>query len=388
MIEPLPPAGEVEALLGPLQEVSGQGVVAATVVLARALRARGVGVGLNGLMDALHSVVLVGLDSPVDLRRVLSANLVASLDEEVLFDRLFDLYFLGRGDLGLADREGPRPKTQAILDSSAADREDGVDERVSAYSPVEVLLRRDLEGLVGREVERAAALLDERLAELLTRPSRRWTRQGRRGRIDFRRSFRRSLDQGGEIIKLIRQGPKTRRRRLILILDVSGSMDAHARFQLLFARSWIKHWPGEVEVFGFSTSLKRLTSPLTGASFSQALSEMSRLMPHWSGGTRIGASLKELLEGFGSLISSGAVAALFSDGWDRGEIPLLKRQMSLLRSKVKHIIWLNPLSGSPGYEPICAGMQAALPFVDQFLAARSLADLLAGGRALREAALK
>ncbi|MBW2617897.1 MAG: VWA domain-containing protein, partial [Deltaproteobacteria bacterium] len=344
MIEPLPPLSEIEALITPPQQASGRGLVRAVIVLSQALRARGVGVGLASVLDALKAAELVGPASPQDLRQALAAALTATPAEREVFDDLFDRFFFGLGREEAGRGEEERAK-----------------EGFTPYSPVEVLAARDLRRLVGQEAERATALLDERLAALLARPSRR-LRPGPKGRrLDFRRTWRRSLSGGGEIIDLAWARRRERRRRLILLLDVSGSMDPHACFLIAFARAWLAALPGRVEVMAFSTRLKRLTPLLAGRPLQKALEVISRFMPEWSGGTRIGACLAELLAGPDrGLVSSSSVAAILSDGWDQGDIPLLERQMARLSGRARRVVWLNPLAGSPGYEPLCSGMQARL----------------------------
>jgi len=383
-LEPLPPAEEIEALLGG-RPAAGRGLVRASLALAEGLRRDGVAVGLDRVLDGLRSMALVGPNSSADLRRALACNLVASPEEEALFDRLFDRLFLGRE----AEWSGPdqaRPRTASLGWSlGLVETAETPRDRAAPYSPEEVLGRRDLRRLVGQEADRALALLEERLAELLSRPSRRRRPGGRRGRLDFRRTWRLSLSAGGEIVRLAHSRPRTRRRRLVLLLDVSGSMDAHARFLLLFARSWLRAMPGRVEVFAFSTGLKRLTPLLARPSLEAALDEISRLMPEWSGGTRIGASLAQLNLGpWRGLLGSSTVAVIYSDGWDRGDIPLLGRQMARLARAVRAVVWLNPLAGCPDYQPLCAGMRSALPHLDRLLPAHDVASLIDGSRLVEE----
>jgi len=379
MIEPLPPPSEIEALIAPAQQASGRGLVRAVIVLSQALRARGVGVGLASVLDALKAAELVGPASPQDLRQALAAAMTATPAEREVFDDLFDRFFFG---LGREEAGWDQPVGLGL--EAGRGEEERAEESFTPYSPVEVLAARDLRRLAGQEAERAAALLDERLAALLARPSRR-LRPGPKGRrLDFRRTWRRSLSGGGEIIDLAWARPREKRRRLILLLDVSGSMDTHARFLIAFARAWLAALPGRVEVLAFSTRLKRLTPLLAGRPLYQALEVISRFMPEWSGGTRIGACLAELLAGPGrGLVSSSSVTAIFSDGWDRGDIPLLERQMARLSGRARRIVWLNPLAGSPGYEPVCSGMRACLDQVDLFLPAGNVDDLTSAAGELK-----
>jgi len=364
---------------------AGEGLARAVIGLAGELRGRGVRTGSKGVMDGLRSALAVGPGSAADLRRALAANLVHSPEEEEIFNRLFDLHLLGRGESG--EREpsvlpGRGPEQVALsLVRRAGPEEAGQGPRLSPYSPVEVLGRRDLRAIGPDEIGPHETLLAERMEALLTHPSRRRRPGQRKRRVDFRRTFRRSLDSGGEILKLAHSGPKPKRRRLILLLDVSGSMTAHTRFMLLFARTWLKARPRRVEVFAFSTRLRRLTPLLRDRTWDQSLAEIGRLMPEWSGGTRIGRALAQLLSGQGrGVVGPTSLVTLVSDGWDRGDTDLLQRQMARLARRAWRVVWLNPLLGSPGYEPLCAGMKAALRHLDLFLPAHSLDSLVEAGR--------
>jgi len=371
----------------PGRPISGQGLAAATATLARALKESGSRVGLKGLLDALRAAALVGVESEQDLRFALKANLVASQDEAEIFDRLFDRIFL-RGEA----EKGPRgiAPEAAGLGASCLIPETGREEPegtlpLSPSSPAEVLFQRDLRHLAEGEAEPALAVLDSLLAGMLTRPSRRLKPGGRRGRVDFRRSWRQSISLGGEIFSLPRLKPRIKNRRLVLMLDVSGSMEIHTRFLLHFARLWLKARPGQVEVFAFSTRLRRLTGLLADRSLEAALGEIGRVMPEWAGGTRIGQAVQELLTGPGrGAVNSSTVVAVVSDGWDRGDIPFLKRQMERLSFRARRVVWLNPLLATPGYEPLCAGMAAALPHVDRFLPAHSVESLIQAAETFKE----
>ncbi len=385
-IAPLPPASDIAALLGRSAPVPGRGVVRATAALARAMRQRGVWVGLGSVMDALKAAALVGPENEADLRQALAANLTASHHELELFNVLFDRLFLGRET---AENDLPPPVDRRGALSLALTGDEGRDgprPKMSPYSPAEVLARTDLSKLADPEAAEAIRLLTARLADLLSRPSRR-RRPGRgRERIDFRRTFRRSLSYGGEPLELVASRRRERPLRLVLLLDVSGSMDVQARFMVAFAKAWLTARPDKVEVFAFSTRLTRLTRLLADRPLAAALEEIGRLMPEWSGGTRIGASLRELLTGSGrGLVSSSSVVAVFSDGWDRGDIPLLEREMAHLARRARRVVWLNPLMGHPEYEPTCAGMQAALPFVERLIPAHSVRALVRAGRIIEEA---
>lgn len=383
-LTPLPPEDELAGLMSDPSAALGRGLVKAAAALTLALRRSGSTVGLGSLMDALRAVDFIGPADDMDLRQALAANLTASRAELETFNRLFDRYFLG-----LEDREPPLPPTETGRHGALAPVPGrypaGEDERTSPYSPAEVLATRDLRDLAGDEEKLVQQRLIRQLTRLLNRPSRR-RRPGRGGnRIDFRRTLRRSLSLGGEPLVLVPSRRRERPRRLLLLLDVSGSMDVSTRTMIHFAKAWLRARPGKVEVYAFSTRLRRLTRIMTDRPLSAALEEIGRLMPEWSGGTRIGGSLAELLsEGSFGPVSSSTVTAIWSDGWDRGDIDLLERQMARLARRSRRVAWLNPLMGDPQYQPICAGMRAALPYVDRLIPAHSLETLLDAGRILEQ----
>jgi uncharacterized protein with von Willebrand factor type A (vWA) domain len=200
--------------------------------------------------------------------------------------------------------------------------------------------------------------------------------------VDLRRSMRANLMRG-EIIELRRRERRRRKVRLVLLCDVSGSMDLYSRFllQFLFA---LQNVFGRVETFTFATRLTRVTDHLRGASYRHALKRLADVRD-FSGGTRIGDSLAEFNRSWGHLVNRRTIVIVLSDGWDTGEPDVLAAEMLAIKRKAGRMIWLNPLLGNPSYEPLTRGMAAALPLVDRFAAAHNLASLrdLAGHLTLR-----
>lgn len=388
MIEPRPTPEDLNRLGIDPGAVHGQGLVAALTALVQGLRAAGVRVGTGGLADGLRAAALVGPGSGERLRAALAANLAGSVEELEIFHALFNRFFLGESP-PMDELSGQPPTDHSAqpaqsLWSMVEESPGRVDEPArNPYSPAERLGSRNLEELTPTEAGLAARLLTERLENLLNRRTARLKPDNRATRIDFRRTWRASLALGGEILELARRGPRIRKRRLVLLLDVSGSMDAHTYFMLLLGHLWVRHFPDRAEVFGFSTRLRRLTPALKDRTLTAALGEVGQRMPEFSGGTRIGAALQKLLSGEArGLVNGSALVVIFSDGWDRGQIPLLRRQMRRLKERAWRVMWLNPLLGSPGYEPLCAGMRTALDHLDSFLPAHSLDSLLAAGRTI------
>jgi hypothetical protein len=223
------------------------------------------------------------------------------------------------------------------------------------------------------------AAIKHLMANLVWRLGERRTRRRKPGPgegVDLRRTLRRSFKYGGEVLEWAHREPKFKPRPLVILADVSGSMERYTRLLLHFLYSLAEGLDQVVETFLFSTRLTRITRQLRGRDVDQALREVSRAVSDWSGGTRIGEALKTFNFGWGRrVLGRGAVVLLISDGWDCGDVSLLHEEMARLQRNCYRLVWLNPLLGSPGYEPLTRGMQTALPFVDDFLPIHSLSSL-------------
>ncbi len=372
------------------------------MAFCRLLRLNGLVLGPGDAVDALRALELVDLGDRAEVYWTLRALLVRSVDQVPTFDLAYRLFWsgvdAGRGRGGRTGTEGlqlpsdqlPRglPQRRAVEPGSRRQPEDGAPDRDGAevrpavYSPVEVLGRLDFAELDLAEVEamlRATAELARRLA---TRTSRR-TRPARRGgSVDLRRSMRRALGTGGEVLELRRRLKKLRRTTIVLLCDVSGSMNIYSRFLLHFMYG-LQLNLRRLESFVFATRLTRVTDCFRGRDSRRALDAVAEAVTDWSGGTRIGACLARFNRDFGSsLLGPRTVVLILSDGLDTGEPDLLRREMARLSRGAGQVIWLNPLAGDPRYEPLCQGMRAALPYVDVLAPAHSLESLLALDRHL------
>ena len=206
------------------------------------------------------------------------------------------------------------------------------------------------------------------------RRTRRWI-PGRGARIDLRRALARSLRTGGEILQLPRKQRKVKPRPIVLLCDVSGSMERYSRTLLHFAHTLARH-ARRVEAFVFATRLTRITMELRTPKADAAIAAAARSVQDWSGGTRIGAALRAFHQRWGRRsLHGGPVVLLVSDGWDRGEPAVLRDEIARLQRSCHRLIWLNPLIGTLDFAPLTRGLQAALPFVDDFLPVRTLRDV-------------
>jgi uncharacterized protein with von Willebrand factor type A (vWA) domain len=245
---------------------------------------------------------------------------------------------------------------------------------LATWSDAAVLATKDFSEYTAEEM----AVARRALARLVWSPGERRTRRWVRGagpRLDLRRALRQSLRTGGDVVSLPRRERRRRQRPIVLLCDVSGSMERYSRVLLQFAHA-ISRRHRRLEAFLFSTGLTRITTDLRVRGLDAAVASVSRSVPDWSGGTRIGESLRQLhVRWSRRVLHSSSVVLLISDGWDRGDPLVLRDQVARLQRNCHRLIWLNPLIGTIDYAPLTRGLRAALPFVDDFLPARTLTNL-------------
>jgi uncharacterized protein with von Willebrand factor type A (vWA) domain len=250
------------------------------------------------------------------------------------------------------------------------------EEEVPGASETETMAQKDFSAFGAdelREIERIAARIARKFA---ARPSRRWKAARRGPRIDLRRTLRRAPANAAELLELRYRIRRPRKTRIVALCDVSGSMDLYSRLllQFLFA---LQGTVARVETFVFATELRRVTELLEDRTYHDALRELSAGVRGWSGGTRIGACLSTFLEDWSTLLGRRTVVVILSDGWDTGDPELLSAGLEALKMRSRKLVWLNPLLGSPGYQPLATGMQAALPHLSVFAPAHNLESLRA-----------
>ena len=360
---------------------------------AALLRQHGLPVTLVHVTDAVRALDHLDIGYRGELYLGLKTMFVARPEETGAFDRCFEAFWRrtpdGEGIPGLLQiPSGETGESDATLKSSGQKRESlaldtwgtDEDEGHDAGEPLSVPAASDTEALVGRdfatfgaeqldEILRLTLKLARRLAHRITR-RRRPVR--RRGRVDLRRTLRSNLTKG-DLIDLRFRERKRKKVRLLLLCDVSGSMDLYSRFllQFLFALQSVF---GRVETFTFSTRLTRITDHLRARSYRQVLRRLSEVRD-WSGGTKIGESLAQLNRDWPQLVDRRTIVIVLSDGWDTGEPELLAEALLRIKRRAGRVIWLNPLLGNPSYEPLTRGMAAALPLVDHFAPGHNLAAL-------------
>ncbi len=377
---------------------TGQGHLLRNIVhFARLLRALGLDVTPPQILGFAQSLDHIDIRCRHDFKNAGRTVLVNRPEHLPLFDRAFDLFWQARADkpvpiLGLVEPEpGPRPQQEkeCLIEESPGrgpspeqDPAGTETARVYTYSALEVLRHKDFARLTPEERVEVKRLLRAMDWQLEQRRTRRQTTAPRGVRLDMRRTLRRSLGYGGEPLKLSWRRPKKKRRPLVVICDVSGSMEPYARLLLQFIYV-ISNCLDRVETFVFSTRLTRITRQLGCGDVDLALDTATDSIRDWGGGTRLGDALKTFNYDWGRrVLGQGAIVLLVSDGLDRGELDLLEHEMVRLQLSCQRLIWLNPLLGSRDYEPLARGMRTALPYVDDFLPVHNLASLQQLGQLL------
>jgi uncharacterized protein with von Willebrand factor type A (vWA) domain len=378
------------------------------IIFGRVLRDLGLGVQPDKVILLDQALDAVGMRSREDVKAAARAVLVRKPEEIPIFNAAFDLFWSKAvmppasapssspperpPDVGGDPRTAPQPPapgTHAPLPHASFVRSDGSDAGVSedqpqavesdrafTYSFAEGLYQKEFSQLSDAESERARELTRRHVWELGTKRSRRMKAGGGGGAFDYRRALRNSLRRGGEVLSLPTRTRRRKQRDLVLLCDISGSMDRYSRLLLQFVHT-VRHSVGRVEAFVFGTRLTRITRQIRHRDIREALDEVSASVADWAGGTRIGECLRTFnLEWTDRVLGRGAIVLIISDGWDRGDIDLLATEMRRLQRGSYRLIWLNPLLGSSRYRPQTVGMQAALPYIDNFLSAHNLRSLM------------
>ena len=361
------------------------------LLFGRVLRRLGLDVNPGRMMDLVSALDYIEIGNKSDFYHAARTLLVHEHEDLALFNEAFELFWRKPAESwdipwqGLTRRRKPAgpivthpPLKEAAPDDnsdSKSSQEMSVIEVTRTYSDREVLRHKNFAEMNAEESE----AIKQMMSHLLWKVSERRTRRHRSGKghlIDLRRTLRRSLRSEGEIFSWSYREPKSKPRPLVVIADISGSMERYTRLLLHFIYGMKAALSQPVEAFVFSTRLTRITRPLQIRDLDLALKNVGQLVHDWAGGTRIGESLKTFNFEWGRrVLGRGALVLIISDGWDRGDVDLLKREMARLKRNCHRLIWLNPLLGAPDYEPLTRGIQAALPNIDNFLPVHNLASL-------------
>ena len=369
------------------------------LLFGRLLRGLGLDVNLGRMIDLVQALEHINIGNKSDFYHTARSLLVHRKEDIPIFDEAFDLFWRKPTEewtsIDLRSlREMQRNRNPAFIppplkdpdqssrgtngkDDEAASDEPPIIEVTLTYSRREVLRHKDFAEMTAEELAEVKHLMAGLVWRLGMRPSRR-LRPGRGAQYDMRRTLRRNLKYGGEVLHWEHRLRKHKPRPLVIVSDISGSMERYTRLLLHFVYSLSEGLDQKVEAFVFSTRLTRITRQLRHRDVEEALQEVSRQVTDWSGGTRIGESLRTFNRQWSRrVVRRGAIVIIVSDGWERGEVAVLKREMRYLQHRCYRLIWLNPLLGNKSYEPLVEGMAAALPFTDDFMPVHNLQSLAA-----------
>jgi uncharacterized protein len=367
------------------------------LLFGRLLRSLGLDVDTARMLDLVQALNFIEIGNRADFYETLRCSLIHRREDIVLFDQAFELFWREpdprrpgleikvQGEVRRSRHPAvtapplgnpPDSKTASPKKKAPANpNEPPVVQATLTYSDREVLRRKDFAELTPEELEAIKRLLAELVWHLGSRQTRRF-HPGEGISLDLRHTFRQNIHYGGELVEWPRRQQKVKPRPLVVIADISGSMERYTRLLLHFAHGISHGLDLGVESFVFSTRLTRITRLLRDKNVDQALRQVSQNVPDWSGGTRIGEVLRTFNFHWGRrVLSHGALVLLISDGWDTGDVEMLHNEISRLQRSCYRLIWLNPLLGAQDYEPLARGMQTALPYIDDFLPVHNLASL-------------
>ena len=359
--------------------------IAVAVGFVETLRRGGLGVSLGSSRLFTEALTEIDLGYPEEVYWAARAVLVHRPEDIEVFNGLFAAYW-GGVDSGLVWRppQEAMPVTLAMDDPEQIpadgadddDNDDNDDSITVRYCATETLGQKDFADYSDEELAESRRLMDEILFMGPCRRSRRRVPSSRaRGALDIRRTVRQALRSGGEPVEIARTVPGQQPRRLVLLLDVSGSMEPYARALIGFVHASVAG-RARVEAFALGTRLTRLTRELSQRDPDRALQAASLVVEDWSGGTRLGDGLGRFNDEWGCRgMARGATVVILSDGWDRGEPQEMEIQMQRLARVAHRVVWVNPLKASPGYAPLARAMAAALPYVDDFVEGHCLDSL-------------
>lgn len=359
------------------------------VAFCRYLRTEGFAIAAPEEADALRSIeILEPYHNSETLRLALKTILTRSQLQAERFDELYSYYWKQvekAVDSKIADQENKNgkqsakpksqdPQFQALKDWLFGGKKTEEEINLHTYSAAETLVKKDFSNLSEdeiREIHEVILMIARRLAR---QQNRRWLKN-KNGKLDIRRTMRQNMRRGGEILDILKMKKRKQRIQLVLLCDVSKSMELYSRFLIQFAFAFQQVFR-RIETFVFSTSLVKISDILRGQSFEKILNDLSENIHNWSGGTRIGESLRDFVENYSAKdLNSKTIVIIMSDGWDTGDLDILEENMAFIHKKAHKVIWLNPLAGNAQYEPNTEGMKKAMPYVDVFSAGHSVESL-------------
>lgn len=363
-----------------MAEISGTALLRSAVGFGRELRAAGLSGDLTSAMDFARSLTLVEIGDRDQVRSAGAACFVRRRDELPIYHEVFARWWRARANPGLVEAGAPRGASQALDGEQAdADGGEGVEEgdliRRIGWSAVDVTRHRSFAEMTPDELHEAERMIGTLTPRLAMRRTRRHESHAHGRRLDPRIMLRRNLATGGEPLAWAWQRPMQRPRPIVALIDISGSMERYARLLLRFVHA-ISRTPARTEAFVFGTQLTRVTRMLRDRDPDRALQRIGTEAAFGAGGTHIGRAFGTFNRRWARRVLPGSgIVIVLSDGWDHGRSDIIAAETARLARHCHELVWLNPLAGAEGYAPLAGGMAAAMPFVDRFLPASSVADL-------------
>ncbi len=352
------------------------------------------------LIDLSRALRVIDVGNRMEFRAAAAATLVRTREDLERFDALFRSYWEGEQDLVTTLEQppdaAPEPapesgggkdsveRNQATPAEPAADNAgDPANSGPTGWTPEEILLHRDIGAMTADELEQARQLVAELVRALVNFRSRRFMRGSAGTQPDFRRILRRSAPYGEYAARLLFRRRREKKVRLVMLCDVSGSMQNYSKFLIQFIYA-LRHEIPRLEVGVFSTRMTMISDLLDDRDIDTSLQKVAARVTDWAGGTDIGGCLREFNRRYSrQVLRAKTLLVILSDGWDRGDAKLMEQQIAWLSRRVHKLIWLNPLLGQQGYLPLCRGIRTALPYMDYFLPAHNLLSLKQLSRTLR-----
>lgn len=359
------------------------------VAFCRFLRTKDFKIAPPEEADALQTIeILEPFYTPTFMRDALKVILTRSQDQADRFDELYDYYWKqvkhatdSKKVEQASEKKKPKPPSskedkqfQSLKDWLYGNKENEEELDLYTYSAAESLTKKDFSTMTDDELKEVYELI-KMIARRLARQRNRRFKKNKNGDLDLRKTLRQNMRRGGEMLEIIRKKKQKRRVKLVLLCDVSKSMELYSRFMIQFSFSFNQVFK-QIETFVFSTKLAKITDILRGGNFDDILKNLSENVPNWSGGTRIGESFMDFIENYGEkYLTSRTIVFIISDGWDTGDLEALETAMKTFHKKADKVIWLNPLASNPSYEATTAGMKLALPYIDVFAAGHNVESL-------------
>jgi uncharacterized protein len=359
------------------------------IQFGRYLRQKGFAIGVEEEAITLQGLQFINYTDPSIFRIAIKCTLCRSKKQAEEFDTLFNDYWREISKAADAKIKDNTPKKQKPVSQQSSfkslkawlhgNRNDETGE-TATYSIQENLSQKDFSAIPGEEVDELMQTIKALSKRLAAKTNRRYKFSHKINIPDLRQTLRKNLRRGGELLELAYRKPKRNRVKLVLLCDVSKSMELYTAFFIQFMYAFQQVY-GRMETFTFGTSLKRITPFLKEKNFREALQLLGSENNNWEGGTRIGESLDSFVNLYSKkMLNSKTIVIILSDGWDRGDMDILKKSMGSIQARSKKIIWLNPLAGFSSYRPDVAGMQTAMPFIDVFAPAHNAESLRQLGR--------